>query len=377
LDNYANNSYGYSIYWKNLVFQWPSAADGQQFQNQIYGGQFDNVDLLNGLMNLGATKEIVYGSHVTGAYRTGVAVNGGDWKMLVGSSISACGHDWVLDHQAYFSEGTYYGIQSCDLDGTNAAACYSGLKVSGGQKFYVADNYVTGTLVGFDAGSNTDDRIGQDAVWERNHIKNVGNGAQGVSAGFWMTWVSRYRIYNNIIEGVGGYPEHDVFHIAPDGMNYPISDVKIRHNTVYDCDVSALGMDSTSYWSSVVFENNIVHEASTSNYFVKIGSGGSPAQLTCDGNCYFRSGAQPTTAGMFHDGTSSLSFNQWKNSAGFDIHGRFADPQFTNVSTSNFRLKTTSPCINGGISMPGVYLDCVKTVRPLGAGYDEGAYEMQ
>jgi hypothetical protein len=50
------------------------------------------------------------------------------------------------------------------------------------------------------------------------------------------------------------------------------------------------------------------------------------------------------------------------------------DPLF--VGSSNYHLQDTSPCIDTGTSTSAPSTDIAGTLRPLGAGYDMGAYEM-
>ncbi len=73
---------------------------------------------------------------------------------------------------------------------------------------------------------------------------------------------------------------------------------------------------------------------------------------------------------------------------GYDAHSIQADPKFVNYarvgSAKDFRLQSTSPCINAGdmalsshANVPSPFIDMDGTSRPLGGRYDIGAFEKQ
>jgi hypothetical protein len=62
----------------------------------------------------------------------------------------------------------------------------------------------------------------------------------------------------------------------------------------------------------------------------------------------------------------------YKSATGYDIHGKWADPLF--VSTSDFHLKSTSPCINAGTDV-SLTKDYDGNVVPVGGVPDIGVYE--
>jgi len=53
------------------------------------------------------------------------------------------------------------------------------------------------------------------------------------------------------------------------------------------------------------------------------------------------------------------------------------DPRFVNPSVFDFRLQSTSPAIDAGLSLSEVPADIESIPRPQGAGYDLGAYEFR
>ena len=56
-------------------------------------------------------------------------------------------------------------------------------------------------------------------------------------------------------------------------------------------------------------------------------------------------------------------------------HNLTSNPQFVNATTSNFHLQATSPAIDTGSADGSPRFDFDGKLRPIGSGYDIGAYE--
>ncbi len=71
----------------------------------------------------------------------------------------------------------------------------------------------------------------------------------------------------------------------------------------------------------------------------------------------------------------SKTWSQWQ-SAGFDIHGKNADPKFTSINSKDFTLQETSPSVDAGLAAGSPFnVDIMGVSRPQGQNYDMGAYE--
>jgi len=70
-------------------------------------------------------------------------------------------------------------------------------------------------------------------------------------------------------------------------------------------------------------------------------------------------------------------FHDWPawRMLGYDQHGLNCDPLFVDAASRNFRLRSTSPALRAGVSLPDVGTDYAGTPRPHNAAYDLGAYQ--
>ena len=71
----------------------------------------------------------------------------------------------------------------------------------------------------------------------------------------------------------------------------------------------------------------------------------------------------------------SGSLTQWQAHISGDTASTEGDPGFVNASGENYHLSSTSPCVDGGTASDAPITDYDGVSRPLGEGYDIGAYE--
>ena len=153
-------------------------------------------------------------------------------------------------------------------------------------------------------------------------------------------------IYNNIAYNNGGSGITIAWY-----SNGPISDITIISNTIYrngKISASAGGID-IGRGSNIVVRNNIVSQ--NNNYQIR----NTVRSATIDHNLI--------------DGYMNYQFE----TLGTD-HVE-ASPQFVNQARSNFRLKNSSPAIDIGSSIGAPKVDFDGNSRPIGTGYDIGAFE--
>ena len=76
-------------------------------------------------------------------------------------------------------------------------------------------------------------------------------------------------------------------------------------------------------------------------------------------------------------GTAGFNGNPTWWTANNNFVDSIANAAFVNDAADDYHLDTGSPCISGGVDVSslGITTDYDGNVRPLGAGWDQGAYE--
>jgi len=144
------------------------------------------------------------------------------------------------------------------------------------------------------------------------------------------------QIYYNTFSNIGQFMELS----APNDFT---SNVKIWNNTIYNC-----GQILYGYGELVDFKNNIVHTVTGTAF-----AGGS--NITLDYNDFYNI----PNFGNVTKGTHDFS----------------VDPLLNNTGTSDFCLKTGSPCIDKGTNLLNATIDISGGAVPIGNAVDIGAHE--
>lgn len=78
-----------------------------------------------------------------------------------------------------------------------------------------------------------------------------------------------------------------------------------------------------------------------------------------------------------NDNSSQLTLAQWRAATGQDMHSIVATPSqlFVSAAADDYALSTSSPAVNAGTSTSAPSDDLEGTPRPIGGGWDIGAYE--
>jgi hypothetical protein len=132
-----------------------------------------------------------------------------------------------------------------------------------------------------------------------------------------------------------------------------------------------------------VIRNNIVVQSGSMNdtvmeirYDDELGgmNGLSGMPLMSNNRYYVQNG----TASFVDNRPASLfsgNLTQWQAHISGDTASTEGDPQFVNVAGEDYHLSFTSPCVDAGTSSDAPINDYDGVTRPLGQGYDMGAYE--
>ncbi len=227
---------------------------------------------------------------------------------------------------------------------------------------------------------------------EIHHLLGVGYSASGGD---------HYQFINNHVYDLGWPRSGYGWYV--DGVNH-----LYKGNTVHDC-AYGFHINSTSY---SIFEDNVVYNnggpfyhmssktLKNNGYGIRIWGGGT-------GNIIRNNILFENWAGITVISTDTFILNNTLYNNGFSIEMKadmnglvinnicynnltslnigdgnratnnltYIDPHFMNINNNDFRLQSTSPAIDAGLSHQNVLFDFEGIERPLGKAYDIGAYE--
>jgi hypothetical protein len=285
----------------------------------------------------------VTNSHVT--IRGNVADRNGVWGIFTGFS-----EDLLIEGNVTTNSQTQHGIYV-----SNSAD----RPVIRGN--VVRDNYAAGIHMNGDI-SQGGDGIISGAIVEGNIVS--GNG-RGGGSGINADGVQNSRFQNNLV-----YDTHasglSLYRI--DGGGGSSGNVVVNNTILVASDGRwALNIRDASTGNTV--RNNILYNAGSYRGSITITPDSLPG-LVSDYNVVMD---RFTT----DDGDTRLTLAQWRSQTGQDTHSLIATPAalFVNPSAADFHLSATSPAIDRGTSAGAPTRDLEGRTRPLGGGWDIGAYE--
>ena len=222
-------------------------------------------------------------------------------------------------------------------------------------------NYANGIHMNGDA-SQGEDGIISDALVEANVIYENGTaGGSGINMdGVTNSIVRNNLLYDNHASGISLY--------QIDGATGSTGNLVIN-NTIVNAANARWCMNINSGSSGNTVRNNILYNYHSFRGVITIDSSSRPG-FSSDYN---------TVMSRFSidDGNSVIALASWQ-ALGYDTHSIVATPaQLFVVATSDFHLSDTSPALDTGTSANAPSVDVEGSPRPVGAGYDIGAYERQ
>lgn len=165
--------------------------------------------------------------------------------------------------------------------------------------------------------------------------------------------------------------------------------IEVYNNTFYHCQLGfAFGPDTLIQSSTLKVQNNIVLEpylyfpanAYGFAFFQPYQAGTGIPYDPCDpsdisNNAYYSSdGTWPSTLTYFRRNQTQFDLSTWQG-YGFDVDAITADPLLTDPANGDFTLTAASTAVIDKGANTGLTTDYAGNVRPIGGGYDIGAYE--
>lgn len=203
--------------------------------------------------------------------------------------------------------------------------------------------------------------------------------------------ISQARVEGNVIQGNGA--------AGGSGINGDgVQDSTIRNNLIFDSHASGISLyqiDGGEPSTGNLVEHNTVVVASNGRWALNIqdGSAGNTVRNNAFWSDHASRGAMNVCTACLagfvsdrnavedrftlNDGDTTLTLAQWRTATGMDSTSFVATPAqlFVAPASGDFRLRAGSPALDAGIALGAVTMDLEGTPRPLGAGWDVGAYE--
>lgn len=238
--------------------------------------------------------------------------------------------------------------------------------------------------------SNSGDRpvIRGNTIWgnRANGIHLNGDLSQGGDGIISDALIENNVIYGNGLGGGSG--------INGDGLQSSV----IRNNLLYDNHASGISLyqiDGAEGAKNNLVINNTIVQASNARWAINIQGPSTGNQVhnnilyndhSYRGSISIDPDALAGFASDYNvvmsrftldDGDSRLSLSQWQTTTGQDLHSIVATPSalFVDRAGDDYRLASDSPAVDAGASTMAPPTDLVGTPRPLGDGWDIGAYE--
>ncbi len=206
------------------------------------------------------------------------------------------------------------------------------------------------------------DGIISNALMDSNVIYN--NGAAGGSAinlaSVTNSIIRNNLLYNNTAGGIAGWDDGN-------GTQWGTHDNKFYNNTIIQPFNGRFVVSFLNGSTNNKVKNNILIHLGTRGS-INVDSTSEP-ELDSDYNAV-------VNVFSYNDGASFVSLATWQG-RGHDIHSFVSTTSalFVDPVNNDYHLKSGSPAINAGITVPEVTDDLEGIVRPQGSAYDLGAYE--
>jgi len=199
-----------------------------------------------------------------------------------------------------------------------------------------------------------------------NRIRN--NTLYNNLGGIYTRYQKRYDISGNLIFN---NQENGIFlHRHHEGPATYRADGRILNNTIVNNGFSGIRNNSATH---LIILNNIIygHTVQNSQYEIFMNSGATSGHQL-NHNVYF-----PDVDNIVYWGGSKYNFSEMRSVRGQESSGRAVDPEFLDLQTQDFRLKSNSGAINMGVDVGsfGVWRDIMGVIRPHDGQFDAGALE--
>ncbi len=309
-------------------------------------------------------------------------------ELSSNSTIEGCDIQW-----ADFSGLTmgYYAVNTAAIGNNVSNNGNSGINAPGSMGFKVSQNKM-----------NNNNYRNFNALWHAGGFKAAAK-AYGVveanevaynnGSGVWFDYAnsgSPIVIRNNYIHHNGPKDSAIYLEVTSNALVYnnllvdnerrgvylsATSNVQVLNNTIVgtktwaSIDVNGMPRDVEKLTNNTIYNNIISGSTTAFDLFIA-----TPNGTTIYGNKSNYNNIYRGTAGVINvNGASTL--DGWRSTSGNDLNSISADPSFVGTGNQPYLVNSGSPVIDAGMSLTQVPTDYNATSRPLGGGYDMGAFE--
>ena len=319
----------------------------------------------------------------------GINIEGASWIVIQGFTVNGMPHAGirsVLNHHVTIRGNTanangFWGVLTGFSDDvviedntTSNSVNEHGIYVSNSadrpiiRRNHSFGNNANGIHMNGDIFSDCDgcgivvDGIISDALVEGNLIHDNGVfGGSGINCdGVQNSKIVNNLLYNNHASGISLY--------QIDGGGAATNNL-VAHNTILQASNARWALNIKDASTGNTVRNNILYNAHQFRGVITLTADSLPG-FTSDYNVVMdRFSAD--------DGDTIVSLAEWRTNTGQDLHSIIAVPAnlFVDVPANDYRLKSTSPARNAGVTLAQVTTDRNGIPRPAGPAVDIGAYE--
>ncbi len=334
--------------------------------NAIVSGAGTNTTDRDAIFVTFAAHVIVHGLKIQNAYRSGVRVDQSD-NITIQACVCSNNGRWGIFTD--FSDDLHLLGNECYGSQLEHGIYHSN---SGDRALirgnYCHDNWSSGIQINADP-SQGDDGISSFCVVERNFLlrNGLGTGMGGGGAAINLASVRNCTIQNNLL--VANRASGIVLWDDGQGSQWGSRNNLIVHNTVrHNAGEGRFAfLIANGSTGNVLKDNLLVGGARGAISFTSDSLPG----FVSDHNVLFSQGGWPIVQNDLTGQSYTLA--TWQ-ALGHDAHSFAQNPAFTNPAGADWSLASGSVGRDTGIGV-GVPRDYQGGVRPLGAGFDMGAYE--
>ena len=326
--------------------------------------RFVSVEAESGTGTEGQGASVIYvsGNYVTLQY---LQANHGTFNgfMVADNATSTRIYDCIASFNGYATDASGNGILNWG-DSTNVRRSEIFFNSSHGMQVLAASNrQIIYTVVD----SNT--------FYNNHHTAGIDIQTYGSTGTKFVRDV--YVRYNKIYTttyypAIERFPAANIMHnfVSSQGGQDLTTYVYFISNLIYGHHGPMIQMQTTARYC-YLYNNTLVATAET-DYF-NVCTYSSTTDLVAKNNIFvsYRSNAAVSSSGTF-----DYNLYDCVNNGILGTNYIDASPVFTDYANRDFSLQSTSPAINAGFTLGSPYnVDILGVTRPVGAGYDIGAYE--